>query len=122
MPWCIHPEVGRLLARSDIESLSSAMVSTRAKADPILDEIVERSLASFAPDRIILFGSRARGDHREESDYDVLFVVNPRGADRHDVDLTVQQAFANRGWAMDIIVSLSKDFEWRRTDVGTLEY
>jgi HEPN domain-containing protein len=98
------------------------MVSTRAKADPILDEIVERSLASFAPERIILFGSRARGDHHEESDYDVMFVVNPRGSNRRDIELAVQQAFANGGWAMDIIVSLAKDFEWRRTDVGTLEY
>lgn len=26
-------------------------------------------------ERIILFGSRARGDHREDSDYDILVVV-----------------------------------------------
>lgn len=28
----------------------------------------------FAPDRILLFGSRARGDHLEESDIDLIVV------------------------------------------------
>ena len=29
-------------------------------------------------DRIILFGSRARGDAREDSDYDILVVIRGR--------------------------------------------
>ncbi len=98
------------------------MAMTRVETDRVLHEIVERAVASFSPDRIILFGSRARGDARDDSDYDVMFVVNPRGADRRATEKCVQDAFASRDWAMDIIVSLSPDFDWRRSDVGTLEY
>lgn len=39
-----------------------------------LDEIVRRIVAAIDPDRIILFGSRARGDARPDSDYDLLVV------------------------------------------------
>jgi HEPN domain-containing protein/predicted nucleotidyltransferase len=98
------------------------MAVTRVGTDPVLAQIVERAVASFAPDRIILFGSRARGDHRDDSDYDVIFVVRPRGADRSATEKLVRDAFATRDWAMDIIVSLTPDYMWRRTDVGTLEY
>jgi HEPN domain-containing protein/predicted nucleotidyltransferase len=98
------------------------MATTRTETDPVLNEIVERAVASFAPERIILFGSRARGDAREDSDYDVMFVVNPHGMDRPTTEKGVHEAFANREWAMDIIVSLSPDYDWRRSDVGTLEY
>jgi len=39
-----------------------------------LDEIVRRIVAAIDPDKIILFGSRARGDSRPDSDYDLLVV------------------------------------------------
>ncbi|MGH7617599.1 MAG: HEPN domain-containing protein, partial [Gemmatimonadaceae bacterium] len=68
------------------------------------------------------FGSRARGDHHDDSDYDVMFVVDPHGADRAATEKRVHAAFEPRDWMMDVIVSLAPDFLWRRTDVGTLEY
>ena len=40
--------------------------------DPVLRRIVEVIVREIDPDRIILFGSRARGDHKEDSDYDIL--------------------------------------------------
>ncbi len=36
--------------------------------------IVERIVAAVAPEKIVLFGSRARGTHRPESDIDLLVV------------------------------------------------
>ena len=44
--------------------------------DDMLDEIVRRIVEVADPDKIILFGSRARGEAGEESDYDIL-VVSP---------------------------------------------
>src|SRR5256885_6638668 len=40
----------------------------------LLDDIVQRILAVGAPHRIVLFGSRARGDARPDSDLDLLIV------------------------------------------------
>jgi uncharacterized protein len=41
--------------------------------DPYLDKLVEL-LMGYDPERIILFGSRARGDADEYSDYDVVVI------------------------------------------------
>ncbi|MDR1997016.1 MAG: nucleotidyltransferase domain-containing protein [Candidatus Margulisbacteria bacterium] len=39
-----------------------------------LKRIVKVIVSAAAPDKIILFGSRARGDHRPDSDYDFLII------------------------------------------------
>ena len=45
---------------------------TLLEKDPILHRIVEVIVREIDPDKIILFGSRARGDYKEGSDYDIL--------------------------------------------------
>jgi predicted nucleotidyltransferase len=50
------------------------MLTAELEADPTLAEIVRRLIAAIDPDRIILFGSRARGDASPDSDYDLLIV------------------------------------------------
>ncbi|MGI8552391.1 MAG: HEPN domain-containing protein [Dehalococcoidia bacterium] len=43
--------------------------------EELLDEAVRRLVERLRPERIYLFGSRARGDALEESDYDLMVVV-----------------------------------------------
>ena len=43
-------------------------------ADVILEQVVARIRDAAQPDRIILFGSRARGSARADSDYDLLVI------------------------------------------------
>ena len=45
----------------------------QALTDPYLDEIVV-ILKPYDPERIILFGSRARGEADEHSDYDLIII------------------------------------------------
>ena len=40
----------------------------------VLRDIVRRLVAAIDPDRIILFGSRARGDAKPDSDVDLLLI------------------------------------------------
>jgi len=40
----------------------------------LLEEHLQFLRAKFKPEKILLFGSRARGDHLEESDIDLLVV------------------------------------------------
>ncbi len=39
-----------------------------------LAAIVDRLVSAFHPDKIIMFGSRARGDYREDSDLDLMII------------------------------------------------
>ncbi|MBW1953738.1 MAG: nucleotidyltransferase domain-containing protein, partial [Deltaproteobacteria bacterium] len=45
-------------------------------ADKILKEMVRRLVAAFQPERIYLYGSRARGEAGPDSDYDLMLVVS----------------------------------------------
>lgn len=44
--------------------------------EKLMDEIVHRIIKSFSPEKIILFGSRARGEARTDSDIDILVIAN----------------------------------------------
>jgi len=43
--------------------------------EPVLDEIVRRIVRAVHPERVYLFGSRARGDAGPDSDYDLMVLV-----------------------------------------------
>lgn len=45
-----------------------------AVTDALLAEVVDRILGAGSPERIVLFGSRARGDARPDSDLDLLII------------------------------------------------
>ena len=44
-------------------------------SDPLLDEVVRRLVATYAPEQIYLFGSAARNERDVDSDYDLLVIV-----------------------------------------------
>jgi predicted nucleotidyltransferase len=44
----------------------------REQVQDFIHEMVRRIAAQFSPDKIILFGSHARGDARPDSDVDLL--------------------------------------------------
>jgi uncharacterized protein len=59
--------------------LDTAMVETaaycpEAVTENLLQEVVRRMLAVGTPDKIVLFGSRTRGDARSDSDLDLLII------------------------------------------------
>lgn len=46
----------------------------KAITDDILKEITKRLVNSIHPDKLVLFGSRARGDNRPDSDIDIMII------------------------------------------------
>ena len=48
----------------------------RHSADPLAFAVAEAVQRSVAPARVILFGSRARGDYRYDSDIDLMVITN----------------------------------------------
>lgn len=72
--------------------------------DPgLIAGIAEKIARRFNPVRIVLFGSRARGDARPDSDVD-LFVEMESKFDQYERSAQVDQLFARRNWSLDVIV------------------
>jgi HEPN domain-containing protein/predicted nucleotidyltransferase len=68
-----------------------------------IEAIVERLVTEYEPDRIILFGSRALGEARPDSDVDLLIV---KDTDRRPIDrrIEVERLLADRALALDLVV------------------
>lgn len=60
----------------------------------LLDAIVQRIISAIAPEKIVLFGSRAVGPHRPESDIDLL-VVSPSSEPRYKRAVPIYAALSD---------------------------
>jgi uncharacterized protein len=85
----------------------------------ILDEIVRRLVSKFKPEKIILFGSQARGMADDKSDVDIL-VLSPFDGDRFDLMHEMDEELMEISYAFDIIVLTTKEFEIDRNIPGTI--
>ena len=73
-------------------------------------------LAAAAPDaKVILFGSRARGEGRSDSDLDLL-VIEPELKSRRAEFVRLRQALGDLGVPIDLIV-LSAEYADQRAQV-----
>lgn len=88
--------------------------------DPKLREIVRRLVEALDPERIYLFGSRARGDAGLDSDYDVLVVVPQSDLPAHRRDQRAYRALKGLGVAKDVLVWTRQEFESRSAVVSSL--
>lgn len=92
---------------------------SQAKYDPKADPVV----ASFSAEihqrlgqrlrQLCLFGSRARGDARADSDYDMLVVVDQRSPEIRAIVLDIEVTILDRHQALVASVIRSED-EWLR--------
>ncbi len=84
--------------------------------DSLLSEIVRKIVEAFHPEKIILFGSRAWGSARQDSDVDMLVVMETdlRPARR---SAEISLACRPRGLAMDILVKTPAEID-DRTKIG----
>ena len=81
-----------------------------ASSDEKIDEMARRIASRFGPERIVLFGSHARGEGGPDSDADLLVVVRLAGSHRKlatEMDLAL--------WGIDlpadVIVVTSEELE-----------
>jgi predicted nucleotidyltransferase len=81
--------------------------------------MTERIVARFAPERVILFGSRARGDDGPHSDVDLL-VVLAEVNDRRQEAIRIRQALADLPVAKDIFIATPEDIRLRGNLVGSV--
>jgi len=84
-----------------------------------IEEMVQRIVERFHPEKIILFGSYARGQAGPDSDVDLLVVMPVHGSKR-DTQLQVRLALHDIRLAKDVIVVTPDQFERQRDIPGTI--
>ena len=90
------------------------------RLERVIEQMVLRIVDRFDPERIILFGSAARGDAGPDSDVDLLVVMPVEGS-RREKAVEIGAAVNDIPVPKDIVVTTPEDFEWRKEIVGTIE-
>ncbi len=88
-------------------------------AEKIIAQMVRRIVAEFDPQKIILFGSYARGTAGPDSDVDLMVVMPVQGS-RRQKRVAIRTVLNGMGLAKDVIVVTPEEVERYRDLVGTI--
>ena len=86
-----------------------------------LKEAVERIINEFNPDKIILFGSHAYGNPTQDSDIDLLVVMDTNEKP-HKRAVGLRKLLKNLGIPKDIVVKTPEEFSRFKDVIGTIIY
>jgi len=97
------------------------MAARTADMQLVIDRMTRRIVRRFHPEKVILFGSHARGAAGPDSDVDLLVVMKVKGS-RRDARLAVRELLRDVTVPLDVVVTTPEDFAWRKDIAGTIEY
>jgi predicted nucleotidyltransferase len=86
-----------------------------------IDELVSRIVERFRPEKIILFGSHARGTAGQDSDADILVVMPVKGSKRKKAT-EIDVALVGIDLPVDVIVVTPEELERNKNQIGTIIY
>ena len=90
-------------------------------SDDLLNRMVQAIVDEVDPEQVILFGSRARGDERENSDIDLVVVeAEPFGPERsrHREMVRLYHAVAGFPVPTDVLVYSHEDVDYWRNSLN----
>jgi len=85
----------------------------------VIDEMVRRIRGGFDPEKIILFGSFARGTAGRDSDIDLLVVLS-HVENRRRSAIDIRRTLADLPVSKDIIVATPDDIARNGDNVGSI--
>jgi predicted nucleotidyltransferase len=88
-------------------------VAAMQSQDTVLREIVRRLVEAYQPERVYLFGSRARGDAGADSDYDIMVVVADSEEPAYRRAQRAHSLLWDLGTATDILIWTREAFDSR---------
>jgi uncharacterized protein len=97
------------------------MLVTQNDIQEMINTIRDRIVERFHPEKIILFGSHARGDAGPDSDLDILVVMEVEGSKR-EAAIEIGVTLHDIPIAKDLLVSTPEEYAWRKDVTGTIEY
>ena len=81
--------------------------------DAELAEVVRRLIQAYQPERVYLFGSKARDEEGPDSDYDILLVVSDDAPAHRRRSRLAYEVLRGTGTAADVLVCTREWFESR---------
>jgi predicted nucleotidyltransferase len=108
------PAYGRGSKGTQMPELANSMPS-------LIQRITTRIVKRFHPEKVILFGSQARGNITADSDLDLLVVMDFEGS-KLDKMVEVREVLNGINVPTDILITTPDDFAWRKDVVGTIEW
>jgi predicted nucleotidyltransferase len=88
-------------------------------SDDVLSEIKNRLVSRFNPEKIILFGSQARGTADRRSDIDLLVICRFKGK-RRRLMVEMTRALLEIDYAFDVVILKPEEMERDRVIAGTI--
>ncbi|WP_092040461.1 nucleotidyltransferase domain-containing protein [Methylobacterium pseudosasicola] len=92
------------------------------RLSPPLAAAVERLCAIAPVERVILFGSRARGDHDDDSDWDLCVLLDDNIPPGRYTPVSLWQAVRDLGATIQVVPMRRSVFETSRNDINTLAH
>ena len=96
-------------------------IADRSK-DARLESVLARLISAYRPEAIYLFGSRATGGARGDSDYDLLVVVPDDTPPERLSLVTAYDTVRPSQVPADVFPCRHSVFEARKNEIGTLPY
>jgi predicted nucleotidyltransferase len=87
-----------------------------------ISKLIKKTLGNLNCEKIILFGSRAKGDFRERSDYDILVIVRVFLTIKEKMRLTglLRKELAKIGIDADIIIKSQDELDYYKEKIGSV--
>jgi predicted nucleotidyltransferase len=89
---------------------------------PVPPALLDALIRRFNPVRVILFGSRARGDSGPDSDWDLMVVVDDDLPPELRTVRAAFEAIAGTGIAADVVPVRASTFDHKRDVVNSLPW
>ena len=86
-------------------------LSTEKITPELINYVVEKIVKEIQPEKIILFGSYARGDFRQGSDLD-LFIIKDGKESSRMMRRKVDDLLWGRRFSVDLILRKSEEVKW----------
>lgn len=86
-------------------------LNTEKITPELINYIVEKIIREIQPEKIILFGSYARGDFSQDSDIDIFIIKDGKESSRI-MRRKVESLLWGRRFPVDLIVRKPEEVEW----------
>ncbi|MEW5955920.1 MAG: nucleotidyltransferase domain-containing protein [Candidatus Micrarchaeota archaeon] len=90
------------------------------KTNPALKQFVAAIKKKFRPERVLLFGSRARGEALESSDYDLLIVADSFQKYSFTERISKALELLKKPLGVDIVCLTPREFSEKTKQLGTV--